>query len=97
MIVETARLDYKERLIEYNKPLGIYLDGKMTGRIHDDILPKYYHISIEKLALYEIEDIKLVRDASKRQLEKMALGSFEEARNSLQNTLDLTNSMLEQN
>ena len=46
-MVQTAALEveYGGRKIPYQTPLGIYLDRKITGRIHDAIIPKYNEIT----------------------------------------------------
>lgn len=94
-MTETAQLEYRGKIIEYKTPLGIYLDGKITGRIHDSIIPKYEEISAQKLSLSKLEDIRKVRDDAVRQLEEIAQDDTEEVRISLKNTIDLTNSILE--
>ena len=47
---ETLEIDYKGRKVPYQIPLGIYLDGQITGRIHNSIIPKYHEIVPEELA-----------------------------------------------
>ena len=81
-MVQTAALEveYGGRKIPYQTPLGIYLDRKITGRIHDAIIPKYNEITPQKLALLIPEAIRTVRDDATRQLGGIAQQDTEEVR-----------------
>ena len=92
---EVLKLKYQGRKIPYQSPLGIYLDGQITGRVHDSIIPKYNEISPEQLALLQPEHLKTVRDDAKRQLSEIAQQDSEEVRQAIKNTIDLTTRLLE--
>lgn len=92
---EVLEVEYDGRKIPYQTPLGVYLDGKITGRIHDAIIPKYHEITPQKLVLLIPEAIRTVRDNATRQLGGIAQQDTEEVRQSLRNTIDLTTRLLE--
>ncbi len=58
-------IEYKGKTIPCQMPLGIYLDGKITGRIHDFIIPKYHKINPYKLILLNEDSIKMVKKMQK--------------------------------
>ena len=91
----TLELEYGGRKIQYNSPLGIYLDGKITGRTHDAIIPKYNKISAEKLVILNKDEIRSIRNDATRQLKSISLQDKPEVRQALRNTLDLTNYLLQ--
>jgi len=92
---EFLELEYQGRKIPYQSPLGIYLDGEITRRIHDSIIPKYREISPGRLIRLNPEEIKTVNDDAKRQLGNIAQQDSEEVRQALRNTVDLTTRLLE--
>ena len=92
---KSQELEYQGRKISYQAPLGIYLDGEITGRIHDSIIPKYNEIAPEKLAILNLEAIGKVRDDATRQLSGIAQQDSEEVRQAIRNTIDLTTKLLE--
>ena len=94
---ETKKLeiDYKGRKVPYQTPLGIYLDGQITERIHDDIIPKYHEIIPEELVKLDLEGISTVRRDTERQLQGVAQQDTEEVREALRNTLNLTTLLLQ--
>ena len=94
MTIKTTQIRYNGRMIDYQSPLGIYLDKEITGRIHDHIIPKYRELSPEKLTPLNPESIRIIRDDAKRQLEGIAQKDTREVQRALQNTLNLTTSML---
>ena len=91
---KTSEIEYKGRKVPYQMPLGIYLDGKITGRIHDAIIPKYQEISPDKLILLNEDSIRVVSEDAKRQLEGIAQQDTPQVRDALRNTIDLTRQLL---
>ena len=92
---ESPKLKYQGRKLTYQSPLGIYLDGEITGRIHDSIIPKYHGIAPEKLINLNSESIRTVRADAIRQLGGIAQRDSEEVRQAIRNTIDLTTKLLE--
>lgn len=92
---EALEVEYGGRKIPYQSPLGIYLDGQITRRIHDSIIPKYNEITPQRLVLLIPEAIRTVRDNATRQLSEIAQQDTEEVRQALRNTIDLTNRLIE--
>ena len=84
------------KTIHYQIPLGIYVDGEISGRVHDSIIPKFYEIDPEKLVELDRIYIEMVRRDAVRQLRRFALKDTEEAIKPLQNTVDLTISLLQE-
>ena len=93
---EILEIEYQGKRIPYQMPLGIYLDGQITGRVHDSVMPKYTEISPEKLSELDKEGIKTVKEDATRQLEGIAKQDTEEVRQSLRNTINLTTLLLQQ-
>lgn len=91
---KTSEIDYKGRKVSYQMPLGIYLDGKITERIHDAIIPKYQKIIPDKLILLDKDSIREVNENAKRQLEGIATQDISQVREALRNTIDLTAQLL---
>ncbi|HLC32167.1 MAG TPA: hypothetical protein VJK51_05865 [Candidatus Nanoarchaeia archaeon] len=95
---ETAPFEvkYLGRRAAYELPLGIYLDGQVTGRIHDAIIPKYHELDADRLAALDEAGIRIVRDDATRQLAGIAQQDSEEVRRALTNTINLTKLLLKQ-
>lgn len=93
--IKSQELEYRGRRITYSAPLGIYLDGQMTGRIHDSIIPKYHEIVPKRLITLDLEAIRKVKDDATRQLSETAQQDSEEVKQSIRNTIDLTTKLLE--
>ena len=89
-------INYQGREIPFESPLGIYMDGKITGRVHDAIIPKYHTLIPQALQGLKLEDVRTVMDDATRQLRDVALRDSEEVRQSLRNTINLTRLMLNQ-
>ncbi len=88
-------VSYNGRKVSYTEPLGIYLDGKITGSIHDSIIPKYHEIIPEILFRLNAEEIEDVKENATRQLNGIAQRDSEQVRRSLRNTIDITTKLLE--
>lgn len=88
-------IEYNGREISYKTPLGIYLDGKITGRLHDSIIPRYYEIIANELIRLDKNRIGDIKDDAIRQLNGIGQQDSEEVRQSLRNTIDLTTRLLE--
>ena len=93
---ETLEIEYEGRTIPYKMPLGIYLDGKITGKIHDCIIPKYQWIIPEELVKLNKREIEIVRKDATRQLNKIVTKDKPEVRDAFRNTIELTNLLLHQ-
>ncbi len=92
--VKVLEIEYKGRKFSYDVPLGIYLDGEITGRIHDSVIPKYNELVPEKLANLDKDGIRRINLDAKRQLAGIAQKDTEEVRQALRNTIDLTANLL---
>lgn len=91
-------IDYNDKSISYQSPLGIYIDGKISGRIHDSIIPKYHEIIPVALAQLKKKDLETVKSDATRQLDsEVAKRDTALVRQSLRNTIDLTTKLLEFN
>ena len=94
----TLEIEHRGRKVPYQLPLGIILDGKITGRIHDFILPKYQEMNPERLVILNEDTIRIVNSDAKRQLTEIAQQDTTEAkqvRQALRNTINLTTQLLQ--
>jgi hypothetical protein len=89
-----ATLTHLQRTIEYFTPLGIYLDGEITGRMHDGIIPKYHELNPDKLIALDTEKLETINQDAKRQLEGIAQRDNKKVQQALKNTIELTASLL---
>jgi len=91
---KTLKVEYRGGKILCQVPLGIYLDGKTGGNIHDSIIPKYREIDPHRLVLLDGDSIRTVGEDAKRQLEGIATQDSPQVREALRNTIDLTRQLL---
>jgi hypothetical protein len=94
-ITETLELTYQGRTIICDLPLGIYMDGEISGRIYDSIIPEYKEIDPHKLILLNSGAIETVRNDAMRQINSLTQQDTKEVRRAIQNTLNLTTKLLE--
>ena len=94
--IQIPEINYKGKKFPYRAPLGIHLDGQITRRVHDAIIPKYVEIVPEELAKLDEKGIDTLRRDAERQLKSIAAEDTPETRQTLINTLDLTTRLLQQ-